>query len=299
MDWQDRMNRAIAWIERHLTEEIEWEDAAREASCSLFHFLRMFEVITGVTAGEYVRRRRLSLAAMELVVNDVRIIDVALRYGYDSPDAFAKDFRKQFGCTPSEARKPGVRLHSYPPITFTISLTGGHAMEYRIETKPAFQLTGAPLRTTKEEGKDLREIPAFWDQSMENGTFAKLVALVRPDSLISVAGVVTEYDAENGAFTYFIAIESPIDRTALPPGCRDVAIPAATWGIFEARGALPDAIQEQMKRVFNEWFPTSNWEHAGGPALEIYPPGDTTSADYRSEIWFPPAEAREREVTSK
>jgi AraC family transcriptional regulator len=255
----------------------------------------MFEVITGVTAGEYVRRRRLSLAAMELVASDARIIDVALRYGYDSPDAFARAFRRQFGCTPTEARQLGVRLHSYSPIAFTISLTGGHAMEYRIETKPAFQLTGASLRTTSENGQNIRAVPAFWDQSMENGAFAKLVALVRPDSPISVAGVSTEFNVENGAFTYFIAVESPDDRTALPPGCRDVMIPASTWGIFEARGALPNAIQEQMKRVFNEWFPTSNWEHVDGPVLEIYPPGDATSADYRSEIWIPlqkPASAK-------
>ena len=89
MDWQDRMNRAIAWIEGHLTKEIEWQEAAREANCSLFHFLRMFEVVTGMTAGDYVRRRRLSMAAMELASTDAKIIDVALRYGYDSPDAFA------------------------------------------------------------------------------------------------------------------------------------------------------------------------------------------------------------------
>ena len=99
----------------------------------------MFEVITGLTAGEYVRRRRLSLAAMELASGDAKIIDVALRYGYDSPDAFAKAFRKMFGCTPTEARRPGARLRSYPPITFSITLKGAHAMEYRIETKPAFQ----------------------------------------------------------------------------------------------------------------------------------------------------------------
>src|SRR6185312_6269651 len=129
MDWQDRMNQAIAWIELHLTEEIEWEDAAREAHCSVFHFLRMFEVITGVTAGDYVRRRRLSRAALELASGDAKIIDLALRYGYDSPDAFTKAFRKLFGCTPTEARRPGARLRSYPPITFAITLKGVHAME--------------------------------------------------------------------------------------------------------------------------------------------------------------------------
>ena len=113
MDWQERMNRAIAWIECHLTEEIHWEEVAREAHCSPFHFLRMFEVITGITTGEYVRRRRLSLAAMELASGDAKVIDVALGYGYDSPDAFATAFRKMFGCTPTEARQQGIRLRSY------------------------------------------------------------------------------------------------------------------------------------------------------------------------------------------
>jgi AraC family transcriptional regulator len=287
MDWQDRMNRAIAWIELHLTDEIDWEDAAREAHCSLFHFLRMFEVITGLTAGEYVRRRRLSLAAMELATGDARIIDVGLRYGYDSPDAFAKAFRKLFGCTPSEARRPGVRLRSYPPITFSITLKGAHAMEYRIETKRAFQLTGIPLRTTWKDGQNLREIPALWDQCAADGTLATLQALIPPGNDIHMAGVCAEFDLQNEEHSYFVAIETPGDRAALPEGCRDVQVPAASWGIFESRGPMPGAIQGLMQRIFGEWFPSSGWEHADGPELEIYPPGDVRSADYYCEIWIP------------
>jgi AraC family transcriptional regulator len=287
MEWQERMNRALAWIERHLTEEIEWDEAAREAHCSLFHFLRMFEVITGLTAGEYVRRRRLSLAALELAAGEARVIDVALRYGYDSPDAFAKAFRKMFGCTPTEARRPGVRLRSYPPITFSITLTGGHAMDYRIETKPAFQLTGVPLRTTTKDGQSFREIPALWQRCSTDGTIARLAALVPPGSAIGVAGVCAEFDMPSGAFTYFIAVETPADRAALPAGCRDIPVPAATWGIFEARGPLPASIQEVTRRIFGEWFPSSGWEHAEGPELEIYSPGDPQAADYYSEVWIP------------
>lgn len=287
MDWQERMNQAIAWIERHLTEEIEWGEAARSAHCSLFHFLRMFEVITGLTAGEYVRRRRLSLAAMELASGDAKIIDLALRYGYDSPDAFAKAFRKLFGCTPSEARRPGARLRSYPPITFAITLKGVHAMEYRIETKPAFSLTGLPLRTTWKEGQSARDIPALWNRCLNDGTVAALGELVPKGSAIGVAGVSAEFDMPNEEFTYFIAVETPADRAALPDGCRDVAVPAATWGVFEAHGPLPEALQETMQRIFNEWFPSSGWEHADAPELEIYPPGDVRGADYCSELWMP------------
>lgn len=289
MEWQERMNRAIAWIERHLEEEIEWDEAAREAHCSLFHFLRMFEVITGLTAGEYVRRRRLSLAAMELASGDARVIDVALRYGYDSPDAFAKAFRKLFGCTPTEARQPGARLRAYPPITFSITLKGAHAMEYRIENKPAFSLTGVSIRTSAKdkEGTSFKEVPALWERSMQDGSFAKLRALVPSGSAIGVAGVCAEFDMESGDFSYFIAIETPADRSGLPAGCRDIAVPAATWGIFESHGPIPEAIQEVIGRIFGEWFPSSGWEHAEGPELEIYSPGNNRAADYYSEVWVP------------
>lgn len=287
MEWQERMSQALAWIESHLTEEIEWEEAAREAHCSLFHFLRMFEVITGVTAGEYVRRRRLSLAAMELASGDAKIIDVALRYGYDSPDAFAKAFRKLFGCTPTEARSPGVRLRSYAPIAFTITLRGGLAMEYRIETKPAFQLTGMSLRCTTRDGQNFRDVPAFWDRCMADGSFAKLLPLIPEGSKIGVAGVSAEFDMEHGEFTYFIAIETPADHDGLPEGARDLDVPAATWGIFDARGPLPGSVQETMKRIYGEWFSSAAWESTDGPQLEIYPPGDTQAADYLSEIWIP------------
>jgi AraC family transcriptional regulator len=229
----------------------------------------------------------LSLAAMEIVSSDAKIIDVALRYGYDSPDAFAKAFRALFGCTPSEARQPGIRLRSYSPIAFTITLTGGHAMEYRIETKPAFRLTGAPLRTTYKEGKCFQEIPTFWDKCFQDGTFAKLEALIPPKTSIGIAGVSAEFDMENDAFTYFIAIESPTAGQEIPDGCRDIPIPATTWGIFEARGPLPESVQNVTKRIFSEWFPSSGWEHAQGPTLEIYPAGDTRSADYYCEVWIP------------
>lgn len=289
MDWQERMNRAITWIERHLDEGIEWEEAAREAHCSLFHFLRMFEVITGLTAGEYVRRRRLSLAALELASGDARIIDVALRYGYDSPDAFAKAFRKLFGCTPTEARRPGARLRAYPPITFSITLKGAHAMEYRIESKPAFSLTGVSIRTSSKdkEGTSFKEVPALWERSMQDGSFAKLRALIPPGSAIGVAGVCAEFDMESGDFSYFIAIETPGDRSGLPANCRDIAVPAATWGIFESHGPIPEAIQEVIQRIFGEWFPSSGWEHAEGPELEIYSPGNNRATDYYSEVWVP------------
>jgi AraC family transcriptional regulator len=122
---------------------------------------------------------------------------------------------------------------------------------------------------------------------MSDGSFAKLLTLVPPGGAIGVAGVCAEFDMPNGEFTYLIAIDTPTDRSALPAGCRDVPVPAATWGIFEARGPLPGSIQELMPRIFGEWFPSSGWEHADGPELEVYSDGDTRAADYSSEVWIP------------
>jgi AraC family transcriptional regulator len=287
MDWQDRLNRAMAWIEAHLCDELDWGVVAREANCSEFHFSRMFEVIMGLTVGDYVRRRRLSLAASELALGRSKVIDVALKYGYDSPDAFAKAFRRLFGCTPSEAREGGRTLSAYPPISFSIVLKGDMSMNYRIETKPAFGLTGPWIRTSSDNGVNFRTVPEFWARIMGDGTWQRLMAKVPPDTRIGVCGVCAEYDVQANEFSYLAAIETPADRGGLPEGCKDIMVPGATWGIFESRGPLPAAMQEVWKRIFTEWFPSSGWECADGPQLELYAPGDPQSADYYSEIWIP------------
>jgi len=151
-----------------------------------------------------------------LASGDARIIDVALRSGYDSPDAFAKAFRKLFGCTPTEARWPGARLRSYPPIACSVTLKGARSMDYRLETKPAFSLTGLPLRTTSRDDQSFREIPDLWQRCLGDGSFDRLRALVPAGSAIGVAGVCAEFDMSSGEFSYVIAVETPADRAGLP-----------------------------------------------------------------------------------
>jgi len=287
MDWQERLNASIAWIEGHLEGEMEWAAAAREANCSLFHFLRMFEVVTDCSPGEYLRRRRLSRAAQELAAGEGKVLDLALKYGYDSPDSFAKAFKRLFGCTPSEARKPGARLGLYGPLTVSFVLKGLQAMNYRIEERPAFSLTGTWIRVTSDQGENFKTIPAFWEKSMKDGSFSALARAAPAGSGIGVCGVCADCGTDAAYFDYLIAIETPADRALLPPLCKDVAVPAATWGIFESRGPLPKAVQETWKRIFSEWFPSSGWECADGPQLEVYGPGDGAREDYYSEIWIP------------
>jgi AraC family transcriptional regulator len=287
MDWQDRMSKALGYIEENLSGEIDLDRAAKEANCSAFHFMRMFDVITGMGPGEYIRRRRLSRAAVDLASGESRVIDVALAYGYDSPDSFSRAFKREFGCLPSEARIPGRPLHSYPPLSFSVVLKGDKAMEFRIEKSPAYRLTGLDLHASNAGGKNLSDVPAFWDRVMADGRFEALCKAAG-DSHLNVCGVCRDFDMKAGTFIYSIAIETPADRSLLPSGCVDFVVPASTWAKFTSRGPLRPNLQETMKRIFSEWFPSSGREHAGTAEIEYYPHlPECQAADYWCEYWVP------------
>ena len=158
MEWSDRMNAALDYIEENLAGEIDFNEVANRALCSTFHFQRMFFAVNGTTLGEYIRRRRLTLAAAELMSGNTRIIDIALKYGYESPSAFTKAFRNLHGVSPTEARRPGATLTSYPRISFHIILKGGTDMDYRIIEKPGFTAAGEVRDFSTDVETNMREI---------------------------------------------------------------------------------------------------------------------------------------------
>jgi len=288
VDWQERMNAALEYIENNLEGEIEWHKAAAEANCSTFHFLRMFEVIAGVCPGEYVRRRRLSLAALSLAAGETKVIDAALAAGYDSPDAFGRAFKREFGLSPSEARRPGVSLKTWPRLVFSVFLKGDTPMDFRIEQHEAMSFTGVALRTRQTNGINTREIPAFWQKANADGTAERIYDARPARSKMGLMGIcVDDYNDKTQEFTYLIGIETPADKSQLPAGCVDVKAPAGTWAVFPSRGPMPGAIQEVWRRIFHEWFPASGYEHGPGPELEVYGEGDPQSPDYYSEVWIP------------
>jgi AraC family transcriptional regulator len=288
MDWQRRMMAAIDYLERNLYGVADLEMAAREANCSVFHFYRMFEVITGLGPSEYLRRRRLSEAAMALSTGGKdRVIDLAQRFGYDSPDSFARAFRREFGCLPSDARKGGVALHSYPPLAFIVVLRGDQPMEYRIEEQPAFSLAGISLRVRTKDESNFVDVLAFWDKVMADGRWKELSAKSNFRRM-GVCGVSRDFDMASGTFTYSIAIDKPGSMDGMPEGSECFVVPASTWGKFTVRGALRPNFQNTIKRVFSEWLPASDWEHAGSAEIEYYPDmGGSDSPDFRSEYWVP------------
>lgn len=279
MEWIDRLNRAMDYVESHL-EEPDWQEAAGIACCSPYHFQRMFALLAGVSLSEYVRRRRMSRAAADLQSGE-RILDVALKYGYSSPTAFNRAFQAVHGLPPSQAKKPGVRLKSYPPLRFAITVQGVEEMEYRIETKDAFRIVGvsAPLGPDMEE--NFRNVPQLWGQAAADGTIPRLAALMdgQPKGLLGVCG-----GKDNSR--YFIAAASSAPAA---DGLEEYTVPALTWAMFPGDGDGAQAIQRLQRRVVTEWLPTSGYEYAEGPDVEVYLNPECT----KFEVWIPVVKAKQ------
>ncbi|MBC7959591.1 MAG: AraC family transcriptional regulator [Vallitaleaceae bacterium] len=281
MDWIEQMRSAIKYMEDHLTEPFDIGTIAKTACSSEFHFQRLFHMITGVTVAEYVRRRRLTLAAQELFVGNEKIIDIAFKYGYDTPESFSKAFRRTHGFSPSTVRKVGTVLKAYPPITFQISIKGDQNMEYKIEKREAFKLVGKGKRISSVNGENFKLIPEFWDECHQSGFVDQLM---KAQGALGTLGVCMDFAQDMSEFTYFIGIEKPEQDL---DGVEEVTIQEATWAKFESIGPMPEAIQKVWGRIFSEFFPATNYEHAVGPDLEVYYDGNPNDPNYLSEVWIP------------
>jgi AraC family transcriptional regulator len=283
MDWTTRLTQAIDYLEGNLENEAEVERAASLANCSLFHFSRMFEVVFGVSPAEYVRRRRLSRAALDLATGDAKVIDVALRYGWETPESFAKAFKRCFGITPSEARLPGVTLETWPSIRLAVILKGDQSMKYRIVEKDGFSVTGFEMRTTNTENQETGCIAKLWERLIADGTLETMGKSAGPMGML---GICHDFRPSNESFAYAVCVETPKGGTgSFPSGFREILIPKATYVIFEADGPIPASIAEVWKNAYAEWFPSSEYEHAGTPDFEAYlgDPGKVR----KCEVWIP------------
>ena len=282
MEWLEAMNNAVEYLEANITEKLDIDKVAKIALSSPFHFQRMYYMLTGVTIAEYVRRRRLTLAAQDILSGE-KIIDVAYRYGYETPEAFTKAFGKMHGISPSAAREPGVSLRAYPKLSFHISIKGDKDMNYKIVEKEEFTVVGKKNKVTTENEENFSLIPKFWDECNSNGS---MDWFCKKAGRLGVMGVCTDLsNCCDGYFHYLIAVEKI--NEPIPQGYVVETIPAAKWAVFESVGPMPDALQNLVKRIFGEWFPSTGYQHDKGPELEIYGEGDMTSTDYRCEYWVP------------
>lgn len=294
MDWIKRMNDSIAYIEENLDGEIDYSKAAKFANCSAYHFQRVFSYMAGTSLTEYIRRRRLTMAAFDLQASGMKVIDVAVKYGYDSPTAFSRAFHALHSMTPSEAKDTDKSFVSYPPITFQITVKGVTAMNYRVEKKDAIRIVGVKLTTSNDDGRNWNEIPKFWEQCYKSGIAAKIEVLSdkEPSGLL---GIGIGLPSDDKSFDYYIAAAT--DKP-VPDGMSEYIIQPLLWAIFESVGSMPTAFQELNQRVVSEWFPSSGYEYGETYGIESYTEGDSSAKDYKAYMWIPVVKKCKSELES-
>ncbi|MBQ9384375.1 MAG: AraC family transcriptional regulator [Ruminiclostridium sp.] len=270
--WIDGFQKSIEYIEQNLSETLDIGDIAAKAALSPFYYQRIFGALCGLTVGEYIRARRMTLAAQELARSDEKVIDIAVKYGYDSPDSFAKAFQRFHGITPSQAREVGAPLRSFAPLHIKITLEGGNMLDYRIIEKAPFTVVGIKKRFSSETSYS--EVPKFWKEWTSD-----------MKGLKGMFGLCT--DSDGRSFDYWIAdLYAPwVDY---PEECETYQIPASLWAEFICKGPLPDALQKVNTQIWSEWLPSlSGYELAGNHSIEVYMPPAEDPADTVSYICVP------------
>ena len=269
--WIEGFQESIDFIEQNLTEELDIEAIAGKAVLSPFYYQRIFGALCGMTVGEYIRARRMTLVAQELNGKDVKVIDIAVKYGYDSPDSFAKAFQKFHGITPSQAKEPGAPLRSFAPLHIKITMEGGTMMDYRIVEKAPFTIVG--VKRPFNSDTSYQEIPKFWDEWLAQGE-------KRP--IMGTFGVCLDMKGKD--FDYWIA-DLYFPWEDIPEGCETRVIPGSAWAQFPC---TMKTLQDTNTKIWSEWLPAlQGYSLAGEYDIEVYLPPEEGSDEMKVYIWVP------------
>ena len=292
MEWLTCIRTAVAYMEQHLTESIGPQDVAEQVHLSPFFLQRGFSLMTGVGVGEYLRNRRLYEAALDLQKTGERVIDIALKYGYETPESFSKAFARFHGATPSQVRD-GRAIQPFLPLKINISIQGGNQMDYKITPMFPFKVIGFQREFDYETS--YAEIPKFWDEICEK--YANTVyagnAPANPYEQALVDNCIGEYgvcidDMDGGKFRYLIA--GKYTGGPVPEGMVLYEFPRSDWAVFNCVGPMPETLQAVNTRIFREWLPGNpDYELSGNASVEWYDcvNGEKSDPDYHSAIWLP------------
>ncbi|MDF2881386.1 MAG: AraC family transcriptional regulator [Clostridiaceae bacterium] len=282
MDFVQSLQMAIDYMEEHILEPITYEDVAKHVFMSSYHFHRIFSLITGITANEYMRNRRLSMAGQELSMSDSKVIDVALKYGYDSPESFTKAFARFHGVTPNVARRAGMKLKSFNRLLIKIKLEGGTVMDYRIEKREQFKLLAKVEKfrneSISEQGNT--EIPEFWNRCDKDGTFDVL-----QENTINhdVYGACAPVSKESKYFDYGIGMQ--FKGGSVPDGFTIWEVKPTLWAVFKCMGETGKCIGETWSRIFSDFLPGSEYSMLDDTDFELY--SKDLEAGCFCEVWIP------------
>ena len=273
MEWVKGLQKAIDYIENHITEDIDYAEVAKQAYSSSFHFQRVFHIICGYSIGEYIRNRRLSLAGADLSSENEKVIDIALKYGYNSPESFSRAFTKFHGITPVQAKNEKLTLRSFSRVSVKIILGEG------------FEVIAKRARYGGGQEISQKNIHATWATCGADGTIDTLCKYINPENIFggAIVGICFDNPIE-GDFDY--AIGAAYTGGDVVAGLTIEKVPANTWAVFPCTGRMPEAFQELYRKIYTEFFPTSKYQPAGGMCIEVYPSAEIYDNNFHCEIWL-------------
>ena len=282
MDCITIIQKAIEYMEEHLLEDINYEDVARQVYMSSYHFHKTFSMITGITPNDYIRNRRMSLAAQELSFSTAKVIDIAYKYGYDSPESFTKAFSRFHGVSPSVAKRSGMQLKLYNRLILKLIVEGGTMMDYKIVEREPFTLLAKVesfrIESIKEDNNN--EIPDFWKRSGEEGVFTELR---KHSNQPDIYGACSPISKESQFFEYGIGMIH--DGSSVPTGYKLYEVKPTLWAVFPCIGDSGECIGETWNRIYKEFLPASEYEMLDDTDFELYP--DNSDGNLFCEVWIP------------
>ncbi|MCL1864012.1 MAG: AraC family transcriptional regulator [Defluviitaleaceae bacterium] len=284
MDILTGLNRAMDYIEANICNDVDIESAAETTPYSAYHLQKIFSYLTDISLAEYIRRRKMTLAALELQSSKVKVTDLALKYGYDSMDSFSRAFSRLHGVSPSMARNGGTALKVFPKLFFQISIKGGNSMEFQIKEMEAFRVVGLKRRFYHDEQKNKSSISGFWEELRQNGKLLEILKHCNDKFLASkseeeAVGVCTNGDSDG--LDYFIATSTDLEQA--PDGLEIFTFPKNTYAVFHFTGELHKTMPNAEKMIFSEWMPSSGYDPVEGADLEVYSKLPHDSPDF--EFW--------------
>jgi AraC family transcriptional regulator len=281
------LNRLVDLVEEHLTEELDVNGLARSFGTTEYHLRRMFSSLAGMPLSEYVRRRRMTVAAAGVVRGEDDLLSIAVRHGYGSTEAFGRAFRSVHGAGPGDVRRDGGPLRAQPQLRFRLTVEGNIPMDTRIVDRPSFQLVGHAARVPLiQQGVNPHIQQHITDLPKEEHLRLQALSDTEPTGLLAICDDLDPDRTDGSELTYLHGVA--VTRNTPPPDDLDtIEVPAGTWAVFHTAGPYPQALQRAWAATATEWFPSNPWRLRPGPEIVAVLERAADFSTATCELWLP------------
>lgn len=289
MDTLKNLNDSLKYIEKNLFNDIDLEKVFLISGMSQYQYKRVFSYLNGMSLNEYIRKRKLALAAKMLLDDpNLKVSDIAFDLGYESVEAFSKAFYNMHLVNPSILKKKTVNINDFPPLSFQLSVKGGYEMKYRIENKEAYKLVGVKKEVALQHHGVNEEIVELAKQLTEE-KIEKLKAIsnIDPKGIVNATIRLDEDLSDGTKIMQMIGVATTMPTTDLENEFTIYNVDASEYAIFSVEGVFPDALQLTWSRIYSEWLISSGYEIIKGPEILWNESHDTSKKNFKSEIWIP------------